>query len=71
MGATPGEKMNLLDLIRATREPSVLTGTTKEFVTGSKTNLISPNNTLDLRKARILDFLIWHNMRWEKTHSSN
>lgn len=33
--------MNLLNLIRANREPSLLTGTTKEFVTGSKNNLIS------------------------------
>lgn len=41
MTPIPGEKMNLLNLIRANREPSLLTGTTKEFVMGSKTNLIS------------------------------
>lgn len=40
MTPIPGEKMNLLNLIRANREPSLLTGTTKEFVTGSETNLI-------------------------------
>lgn len=37
----PGEEMNLLNLIRANWEPSLLTVTTKEFVTGSKTNQIS------------------------------
>lgn len=41
MTPLPGEKINFPNLIRANGEPSLLTGTTKEFVTGSKTNLIS------------------------------
>lgn len=40
MSPIPGEKMNSPNLIRANREPSLLTGSNKEFVTGSKTNLI-------------------------------
>lgn len=47
--------MNSPNLIRANGEPSLLTGTTKEFVTGSENNLIS-QTTLDLCKSPILDF---------------
>lgn len=49
--------MNLLNLIRANREPSLLTGTTKEFATGSKTNLISQTTHLTCENLPILDFI--------------
>lgn len=62
--------MNSLNLIRANREPSLLTGTTKEFVTGSENNLISCT-TLDLCKSPILDFIEATKCADGKMHSCN
>lgn len=70
-GATPGEKMNLLNLIRANREPSVLTGTTKEFVTGSKTNLISPTTHLTWGRLAYWIFLYGTTCDETRTHGGN
>ena len=58
MTPIPGEKTNSLDLIRANREPSLLTGTTKEFVTGSKTNLISEAKILNIPFKVSIEFAI-------------
>lgn len=71
MTPIPGEKINSPNLIRANREPSVLTGSTKEFVTGSTPNQIF--QTIHLT-CEILSYWILQrvrNVQMEKMHNGN